>query len=873
MTESGPVERSSWSQSDMAISDGKRGVRSLGRGQAAVRLDRGLPSFSLAVGRDAAAFDRDDREGAQEPAPATEDAAPTAPTTFAAPGGEAGPPLPPPTFAPGLRVQRASLVEVAAEATGLTRRDGADHAGGLIVDDESQTLTAGQMRKTMFLDELRRVACEAADRELRRVGRTADGCPYLDQMLARYAHRPAGALERSIRRYAPEARGATRAREYLGPVAIKLGHGVATWTTTGRLPDGLSPDLMTGGALEGGRFDGGPAASARGATLEPPAGAPQHKTAEGHTGRSGVDPAALTGRLGPGQPLDGAARGRMESAFGQSFAHVRVHADDQAAALSRELDARAFTLGSHVAFGAGELRPGTPVGDALLAHELAHVIQQGTATPSDNVPLGDPADPLERDADAAAAAAVGELHAPARMRRGASRWRGPGANRGLSLQRCRHDATAGQGTRARGDLRDPRVFATYEDFLAAFQELGTFPSRDTPGATPTGFQVLGDRPASDTSADAADHGVPRRGSQPGEEYIDRPTAAWVSSHLPPELRMAVYELPADCADVAVMLRHVWLYAQGRTETYGRWTIGVGAGATEASRAEHLTALIRDEVYSGSVSEIIGTPYASRSFVALEPLLHPGDVLVWEHHIPDTGRRRGGHTQTIQSIERDDDGHITLITLLQGNQPVFAAQAAEIQDAQRAQHQRVTQQGTLRDLPGRRIERSWLRGARLRDVDGVWTWDDREATSLIAAGPPSGVSRPATRRIGGERRRRITDWGPALHAASASAIEGVFEAFLFEVRAGLEGASPHADEIRRDAPGVAAIAGQRLAGLSISEARRRELAGRLIAQARSLGAHLNPSAGPGDRAVFTAIADQVRATAGVTEAAAPASPPP
>src|SRR6185436_228023 len=161
-------------------------------------------------------------------------------------------------------------------------------------------------------------------------------------------------------------------------------------------------------------------------------GAPQLETADGHAGRSGVDAAALTGRLGPGQPLDGGARGRMESAFGQPFDHVRVHADDHAAALSRDLDARAFTLGSHVAFGAGEFRPGTPAGDALLAHELAHVVQQGASASAPSTEAT-PSPPHEQDADATAAAVVGSLHGRSD---GRHKPRPPRLRGGLQLQRC-----------------------------------------------------------------------------------------------------------------------------------------------------------------------------------------------------------------------------------------------------------------------------------------------------------------------------------------------------------------------------------------------------------------------------------------------------
>jgi hypothetical protein len=63
----------------------------------------------------------------------------------------------------------------------------------------------------------------------------------------------------------------------------------------------------------------------------------------------------------------------------QDFSRVRVHADGRAADAARSLNARAFTLGSHVVFGAGQLAPETPAGARLLAHELTHVVQQGAS--------------------------------------------------------------------------------------------------------------------------------------------------------------------------------------------------------------------------------------------------------------------------------------------------------------------------------------------------------------------------------------------------------------------------------------------------------------------------------------------------------------
>jgi hypothetical protein len=124
----------------------------------------------------------------------------------------------------------------------------------------------------------------------------------------------------------------------------------------------------------------------------------------------------------------------MESAFGTSFAGVRLHDDETGAQLSDRLNARAFTVGEHVAFGRGEFRPGTVAGDALIAHELAHVAQQGpTTVPSSSKSQG----PLEEDADRSAATAVSSLWSPAG--RLAGKVRGnvmPAIRSGLTLSRC-----------------------------------------------------------------------------------------------------------------------------------------------------------------------------------------------------------------------------------------------------------------------------------------------------------------------------------------------------------------------------------------------------------------------------------------------------
>jgi hypothetical protein len=71
---------------------------------------------------------------------------------------------------------------------------------------------------------------------------------------------------------------------------------------------------------------------------------------------------------------DGASR-FLNARFGHRFSQVRIHDDSAAHRAASSIGARAFTLGEHIAFGAGQYAPGTRSGMNLLAHELTHVLQ------------------------------------------------------------------------------------------------------------------------------------------------------------------------------------------------------------------------------------------------------------------------------------------------------------------------------------------------------------------------------------------------------------------------------------------------------------------------------------------------------------------
>jgi len=78
-----------------------------------------------------------------------------------------------------------------------------------------------------------------------------------------------------------------------------------------------------------------------------------------------------------GRALDTATRVSFERRFGQDFSQARVHTDARGEASARSVGADAYTAGTHIVFAPGQYAPETRAGQYLLAHELAHVVQQG----------------------------------------------------------------------------------------------------------------------------------------------------------------------------------------------------------------------------------------------------------------------------------------------------------------------------------------------------------------------------------------------------------------------------------------------------------------------------------------------------------------
>jgi len=87
-------------------------------------------------------------------------------------------------------------------------------------------------------------------------------------------------------------------------------------------------------------------------------------------------------QLGQGEALPEELKSRLEKQLGHDISNVVIHHDAQADALAKELNAQAFTVGSDIFFAAGKYQPETPAGMELIAHELAHVIQQKDTGPT-----------------------------------------------------------------------------------------------------------------------------------------------------------------------------------------------------------------------------------------------------------------------------------------------------------------------------------------------------------------------------------------------------------------------------------------------------------------------------------------------------------
>jgi len=159
--------------------------------------------------------------------------------------------------------------------------------------------------------------------------------------------------------------------------------------------ESAGPDLLAAGnravslALAG---SGAPGDLPAGTPIAPPTG-PEEASAEHIAdqvagpagGPASTDPAQgrPTHPSGGGRPLPVGVRTDFETVLGEDLGDVRVHDDEQADVAAGQLDADAYTWGSHIVFARGQFAPGTSWGNHLLAHELAHVLTRRHGGPAD----------------------------------------------------------------------------------------------------------------------------------------------------------------------------------------------------------------------------------------------------------------------------------------------------------------------------------------------------------------------------------------------------------------------------------------------------------------------------------------------------------
>lgn len=121
-----------------------------------------------------------------------------------------------------------------------------------------------------------------------------------------------------------------------------------------------------------------------------------------------------------GHPLEYSLGARFGAQLHDNFSDVRIHADEHAAQMANAVDAKAFTVGKDIVFGANQYQPQSAQGQHLLAHELAHVAQPSSSGAQG---LSRPGDASEQEASHAADAimqgrdAVTQVASPAAIQR------------------------------------------------------------------------------------------------------------------------------------------------------------------------------------------------------------------------------------------------------------------------------------------------------------------------------------------------------------------------------------------------------------------------------------------------------------------------
>lgn len=140
-----------------------------------------------------------------------------------------------------------------------------------------------------------------------------------------------------------------------------------------------------------------------------PSGLLMRKAArDGNGVADGAEDLVSAASSGGGSALPMALMRKFESSLGTDLSSVRIHTGGDSAAAAHAVGARAYTIGQDIHFGAGQYDPSSAGGEHLLAHEVAHTVQQqgGTPTRQNKLEVSSPHDAAEHEADRAATAMV-----------------------------------------------------------------------------------------------------------------------------------------------------------------------------------------------------------------------------------------------------------------------------------------------------------------------------------------------------------------------------------------------------------------------------------------------------------------------------------
>jgi hypothetical protein len=354
-------------------------------------------------------------------------------------------PLQDPLVAPPAPVQMAAA----------TAPEPADGGGGgedeerpAIVED-GQTTESGQMTRSQFLNEARSRVTTTAQSALGPMWEVA-GCPYITAWFNRHQDMTATSMLTMARRYAGAGADAN-AQTLLAGVTEQVKAGVQAWSSGGDISGQLGATGLGDMAGDVPAADGGE---------------PVQRKAD-------MSPEAVVQRMGDGRPLDSGVKSGLGTAFGSAIGDVQVHTGAAAVQMTRETNADAVTVGDHIAFAGGKYQPGSVSGDALIAHEAAHVVQQRRS--GEKVQRHSPggsSSAAETDADRAAAGAMVQMYGGDAGALAEVESSGPALTSGLQMQRCSNDE----------QVRDQQVRAGIEGVISGLGPPGMpFPSPEAAG--------------------------------------------------------------------------------------------------------------------------------------------------------------------------------------------------------------------------------------------------------------------------------------------------------------------------------------------------------------------------------------------------------